>query len=143
MDHPVTSVNRADARAYAAWAGKRLPTEAQWEKAARGENGLIFPWGDEFDPDACQFRRDPLAPAPGTAPVAAHPKGASSYGVTDMVGNVLEWCEDSPGQGSGFLKGGCFLFEEIVNLRAASRIMSGFDNNPLAFYGFRCVEGVA
>lgn len=141
LDHPVTGVDRADAAALAAWEGKRLPTEAEWEKAARGTDGQAFPWGDAFDADTCQWNRDRTPDGPGTSPVTAHPTGASPYGVLDLTGNVAEWCADGPGHGTAFIKGGCFLTEEIVNLRPAARNMSGAANNRSLFYGFRCVQG--
>ena len=136
-DHPVTGVDYADATAYAAWAGKLLPTEAQWEKAARGPEGQEYPWGDVFDPEACCWNR---APDGGPRPVTAHPAGASPYGVMDMVGNVAEWCRDKPAPPAAYIKGGSWMTTSPLNLRPAARNMSGWANNALGFYGFRCVE---
>ncbi len=139
-DHPVVAVNRADCLAYATWAGKRLPSEAEWERAARGDRGRAYPWGPEFSPDACCWNRSRGRGRPLTDPVTAHPGGVSPYGVMDMVGNAAEWCSDSPGPGSGIIKGGCWLSTDPVNLRPAARNMSGFDSNPMDFYGFRCAR---
>jgi toxoflavin biosynthesis protein ToxD len=96
-DHPVVGVSKIDAEAYIQWLNEktemkfRLPTEAEWEHAARGEDGRIFPWGNTFDPWRCNTAESVKK---GTTPVGSYsPGGDSVYGVADMIGNVWEWTQ--------------------------------------------------
>lgn len=85
--HPVTMISWFDAKAYAEWAGKRLPTEAEWEKAARGTDGRRWPWGNQMD----STKLNTYYNIGNTTEVGRFPQGASPYGVMDMAGNVQEW----------------------------------------------------
>jgi len=106
---PVTWVSQEDARAYANWAGKRLPHEWEWQYAAQGTDNRLYPWGNEWDdsavplPDKSRNMRGPDA-------VDAHPKGASPFGVMDMVGNVWQWTEEFVDEHTrgGILRGGSY-----------------------------------
>ncbi len=90
--HPVTDISWDDATAYARWAGCALPTEAQWEKAARGPKGLIYPWGNEWDASRC--RNNTNKGSETTCLVSGYPGGVSGYGTYNQSGNVWEWCAD-------------------------------------------------
>lgn len=87
-NHPVVKVTFGDARAFCEWMGRRLPTEEEWEKAARGTDQRSFPWGDLWDTTRANVKLTGLR---GTAAVGSFPSGASPYGVEDMAGNVWEW----------------------------------------------------
>ncbi|MBI5432788.1 MAG: SUMF1/EgtB/PvdO family nonheme iron enzyme [Planctomycetes bacterium] len=143
LTHPVTAITHVDALAFAAWAGVRLPTEAEWEKAARGLHGNTYPWGDVFDPAACRWNSDPLSAGPGTSPVGMHPLGVSPFGVHELVGNVAEWCADGPASSTSYVKGGSWMNHELVHLRPAARNMTAFSTVWNAFLGFRCAKDVS
>ncbi|MAE18225.1 hypothetical protein CMK12_04685 [Candidatus Poribacteria bacterium] len=87
-DHPVTGVKCTDAEAYATWAGGRLPSFEEWERAARGNDGRTFPWGDEIDKPRCNTAE---AGVGTTTPIGMFPEGVSPFGCYDLLGNVWEW----------------------------------------------------
>jgi formylglycine-generating enzyme required for sulfatase activity len=136
-DHPVTRVSWFDARTFCDWCGRRLPTEEQWEKAARGTDDRAYPWGERFDVRRLNSR---AAKKRDTTPVWAYPDGASPFGVLDLVGNVWEWTE-SWFDGTGeliVLKGGCHaLTKEHAAISHRHFNDPAFGNN---LTGFRTVE---
>ena len=144
---PVVYVSRNDAQAYANWAGKRLPTEIEWQYAGQGTDTLSWPWGHEFDSTKCNNASGKLMP------VDAFPKGQSKFGVMDMVGNVWQITNDVYDNGSYYLemiKGGSYFKPtsswwyvkggpQPLNHRQILLMVSpGFDRNGTV--GFRCVK---
>lgn len=141
-DYPATGISLERARAYAAWAGKRLPTAHEWEKAARGTDGRAYPWGSAFEPG-----RANLVDGAELAPAGAHPRSASPYGAEDMAGNAWEWVEtvhrDSWLAGNGriareVIKGGAFSY----GAHQGRASYNGFEppGGTCNDVGFRCLK---
>ena len=138
-DQPVVGVSAADAVKYCKWVSKDLPTEEQWEKAARGTDGRLYPWGNDAPKDgvAC-WGRDPETGK--TDPVRAHPKNVSPFGVGELAGNVWEWTSTVLEDGESFqvVKGGCFS-DPAEFLRSDARLEVG-PKDKFDAIGFRCIR---
>nr|WP_269813882.1 SUMF1/EgtB/PvdO family nonheme iron enzyme [Jiangella endophytica] len=137
-DHPVVYVSWRDAAAYAAWAGKSLPTGRQWEKAARGPNGQAYPWGEQPTPAKCNTRETRIGT---TTPVDRFHSGVSPYDVYDLCGNAWEWTSTESEPARYELKGGAWTSPFARALPSAFNDASADMRDDDT--GFRCVAPAA
>lgn len=138
---PVLYTTIDNATAYAEWAGKQLPTEEQWEYAARGPKGLVYPWGNKWNASKCNNNEKNLPLSINTTAVYKYIEGASPFGVMDMAGNVCERTSTKHGT-SNVVKGGFWLQREPYRFRSACRLMTQLGTNSSNYIGFRCVKNI-
>ncbi len=141
-EHPVTFVAWKDVVAYAEWSGKRVLLALEWEKAARGPSGWVYPWGNQYDSTRCNTRESQIM---DTTPVGYYsPRGDSIYGVCDMAGNVWEWVADWHDEAGGkrTLCGGAWDNSKEF-ARGAFRLGGIEYYRYYYFAGFRCALDVA
>ncbi len=133
-DLPMVGVTRHEAEAYARWSGKRLPSELEWEKAARGVDARRYPWGSRFDPSRARVG-DPAGPVA----VGSIEGDESPYGVRDLAGNVMEWTASTDGR-RAVVKGGAWAYGADVDRSRAAAAVGISPEDRQAFIGFRCVK---
>jgi len=140
-NYPVTMVSIAEASDHCAALDKRLPTEQEWEKAARGTDGRLYPWGNEFDKVLCITKENAAVEGQPAliAPVGSCEKGQSPYGAMDMAGNVWEWTS-SWNERYSVLRGGSF-FEGRESSTVYSFLLS-IPDDAKDYVGFRCVKDI-
>jgi iron(II)-dependent oxidoreductase len=148
-NRPVTWVSREDAAAYAKWAGKRLPHEWEWQYAAQGTDGRLYPWGDTWDPSYVPIA-DQGRTMRGPDDVTSHPRGASRFGVEDLVGNVWQWTDEFTDEHtrSAVLRGGSYYrpqhslwyFPQAYQLNQHGKfLLMAPSMDRSGAIGFRCV----
>jgi iron(II)-dependent oxidoreductase len=135
---PVVGVGWNDARAYARWTGKSLPTEPHWEKAGRGDDTRWWAWGNEFEPGLCNSREYGLQ---RTSEIGLFDEGASPYGCYDMCGNVWEMCEGVWQEDHLPMRGGCFLGTATF-VRVTCRWTPEDPMGGAHWLGFRCMKEI-
>jgi serine/threonine-protein kinase len=141
-DHPVVDISWDEARAYVQWAGKRLPTSAEWQKAARGTDGRPYPWGNDFDPLRCNTRESDIG---NLTSAGRYPRGVSPYGCFDMIGNVMQWCQDSSptsAEGSDYRAVCGISYEEPGATSGGWRVEFRKQSRRSHAAGFRCAMDV-
>lgn len=141
-DYPVTGLSHDEILEYCTITGKRLPSESEWEKAARGDKDKrLFPWGDMFSRKRCNCRGTLFLFLKKVAPVNAFPEGKSPYGCLDMIGNIWEWTSTNVEGKEFILKGGSCTSPSKRHLTIPSRLVINKKSINM-YYGFRCCMDV-